>query len=370
MNFPPGIPTNAQTLMTSGTTVARCREDLRLYYLGPPGDGFGWGVANTNLVKALSKLCNVVVDTTARTTFDAPVFVPVIDSQLKPMRKVKAPRLLGYCFTEWPIPEDAHREARQYDVLFAGSTWNAERLKEAGCKRVDVLIQGVDCERFKPIPNPTSGKHFVVFSGGKFEFRKGQDYVIRAMQLFMKFRKDVKLLTSWHNPWPQSVQSMQNSWLIDMQNPLEGIPADRVIQCPPTPNEKLPDVYALADIGVFPNRCEAGTNLVMCEFMACGKPVIATYATGQIDALTWPAYLLTNGDYDHAGWFNPPVADIIAALEHAYHHRDELPIRGQGCRKLAERLSWDDCARKIFLAAFPEEQGKDRGTQSLALASQ
>lgn len=337
----------------------------RLYYLGKPGDGFGWGVANTNIVAALQDFCEVVVDDSKRDRFDAPVFVPVTDHHLNPARKVRAPRVLGYCFTEWPIAFDAPRQARQYDVLFVGSTWNGQRLLAAGVNPaiVQVLHQGIDLERFKLQP-PSKRQGFVVFSGGKYEFRKGQDYVATAMRHFMAVHDDVVLLTAWKNLWPASMASMSHSWLLpDWTKPLEGLPRERVIELPQVPNEQTPGLYAQAHVGLFPNRCEAGTNLVMCEFMACGRPVIATCATGQADVFnafpgldpaersrTGP-YLLDHGNLDPAGWFNCHVSDILARLEHAYKNRDQLPGRGLMCRTLVERFTWRACAAQIVRAA-------------------
>jgi len=365
----------------------------RLYYLGSPDPRFGWGVANENLIRELSKLCDVAVDTSSQCV-DGPAFIPILDSNLTPCRNVVAPRKIGYCFTEWPLGDEAKRNARQYDLIFTGSTWNAQRLAEKGIKS-EVLHQGIDFERFKvqpwmPFPFETAdGKpKFVVFSGGKFEFRKGQDYVIAAMRHFMKVHP-VVLLTAWHNIWPASRATMSNSWLIDdINNPVAELPKERVIALPQLRNEQMPEIYAQAHLGVFPNRCEAGTNLVMCEFMACGRPVIATSATGHADVffdLRWnPAghiefpigyngnarrgyYPLENCTFDAAGWCNPNVSDIIAHLEHAYQHKDELLNRGLECRKLVERFTWSECALKVFRAAFPQAAG--RGSQSPALAS-
>ena len=325
----------------------------KLYYLGKAEDGFGWGIANTNLIRELSTLCELVVDNSSQSKFDAPVFVPVADSSLNPVRRIRSsPRTLGYCFTEWPLTDKAERNARQYDVLFAGSEWNTQKLLNAGIKQARTLVQGIDFERFKPMP-PSDRKGFVVFSGGKYEFRKGQDYVLRAMRYFMQCRSDVVLVAAWHNPWPQSAASMKNSWLIDAAKPFDGLPLDRVVQIPAIPNEKTPDIYSLAHVGLFPNRCEAGTNLVMCEFMACARPVIATFAHGHKDVLSADsALLLEGGSYDPAGWFNTNTSDIIAKLEYAYAHREEMIERGLKCRQDAEKLSWKKCAEKIVEAAF------------------
>lgn len=323
----------------------------KLYYVGKAEDGFGWGIANTNLIRELGKLCDVV-PCTGKHEFDAPVFVPVADSSLNPICKIKkAPKVLGYCFTEWPLTDDALRNSRQYDVLFAGSTWNTEKLKTAGIKHAKTLIQGVDFERFKPLP-PSERKGFVVFSGGKYEFRKGQDFVLKAMRHFMQQRSDVVLINAWHNPWPQTMASMRNSWLINPEKPFDGLPMDRVITIPPIPNEKTPEVYAAAHIGLFPNRCEAGTNLVMCEFMACSRPVIASASHGHMDVLSEAALKLNTGDYDPAGWFNVPTCDIIAQLEYAYTHREELEERGKRCRAKIEQFTWKSCAQKIVDEAF------------------
>jgi len=40
-------------------------------------------------------------------------------------------------------------------------------------------------------------------------------------------------------------------------------------------------VYRNSDVGLFPNRCEGGANLVLMEYMACGKPVVTVDTTGQ-----------------------------------------------------------------------------------------
>lgn len=325
---------------------------MKLYYLGKPGDGFGWGIANTNLVRTLSTLCELVVDDTKRDIFDAPVFVPIADSSLTPLRKIrKAPRVIGYCFTEWPLTDKAVRNARQYDFIFCGSHWNTAKLCAAGINHVETLHQGVDFDRFTPQP-PSQRKGFVVFSGGKYEFRKGQDLVIAAMKPFMAAHPDAFLMCAWHNAWPQSMASMANSWYLkDWQKPFEGLPLDRVIVLPPVPNEKLPEIYAQAHLGLFPNRCEAGTNLVMCEFMACARPVIALNGHGQADVLAGVGpFRLDNWCPDPAGWCNPPVADILTQLEAAYALRAALPARGDQCRALIEPFTWEKCAAKITAA--------------------
>ncbi len=176
------------------------------------------------------------------------------------------------------------------------------------------------------------------------------------MRHFMAVHDDVVLLAAWHNQWPQSAASMANSWLLnDWTKPFADLPRERVIELPAMANEKTPGIYEQAHIGLFPNRCEAGTNLVMCEFMACGRPVIATNATGHADVFSGyhdDSALLSHGTEDAAGWFNPNVSDILCHLEWCYGNQDKLADLGAQCRKLIEPFTWEACARKIFAAAF------------------
>ncbi len=328
---------------------------MKLFFCGQPGKGTGWGTCNTNLIRELSKLCDLeLVEKQPRAKLPGPAFVPIQDFKLTPLFEVQSEFTMGYCFTECPLDDDSRRNASKYALIFAGSSWNKQRIQDAGIKTpCEVLLQGIDHSLFKPQP-PSQRKGFVVFSGGKFEFRKGQDYVIAAMKQFMAVRTDAVLITAWHNHWKQSEQTMRWSWLIDHEKPLAGLPMDRVFQAPLMSQEKLPEFYGLSHVGLFPNRCEAGNNLVMAEYMACERPIIASYATGHKDILD-PGFLplLTNGDYDPAGWFNPHVSDIIAQLEWCYQNRDVLQDLGSNCSELVKSFTWEACAKQI-IAAIPK----------------
>ena len=67
---------------------------------------------------------------------------------------------------------------------------------------------------------------------------------------------------------------------------INGLDPDRIRTCDLIPNEKQREIYRNTDIGIFPNRCEGGTNLVLMEYMACAKPVIASYTSGHKDKVS------------------------------------------------------------------------------------
>ena len=47
----------------------------------------------------------------------------------------------------------------------------------------------------------------------------------------------------------------------------------------------MPDVLRRADVALFPNRCEGGTNLVAMEAAAVGVPVVLSANTGHLDVI-------------------------------------------------------------------------------------
>ena len=83
-----------------------------------------------------------------------------------------------------PSPEGRAR-AEQMALIIAGSHWNEHVLRSNGIVATTTVLQGVDTALFHP--GPRSGRfrdRFVIFSGGKLEFRKGQDLVLKAFKCF------------------------------------------------------------------------------------------------------------------------------------------------------------------------------------------
>jgi glycosyltransferase involved in cell wall biosynthesis len=212
---------------------------------------------------------------------------------------------------------------------------------------------------------------FTIFSGGKFEYRKGQDLVLCAIKALQVKYKDIYFINAWSNQWGGSTKGMAQSPYIKFEYAgstwdefmrriyaINGMPTDRIITLPLLQQEKIPQVYHRTDIGVFPNRCEGGTNLVMMEYMACGKPVVATFGTGHTDVLRDEnAYLLKNlrnvevADLTGAvigRWLEPKLEDLIASLEYAYWHREEAHQKGVQAAEDMKQYTWARAAQVVI----------------------
>ncbi len=271
-----------------------------LFYAGQPGDGYGWGTCNKYLRKELGKLFEIHHNQQGSVHGDVAVFMPIATHDLNPVAQLIGGRpRIGYCFFESELGDLAYYNSAGYDWIFAGSSWCVDRLKDRGIHHCSVLIQGVDHEIFKPMKIARCDKRFRIFSGGKFEFRKGQDIVIVAVAELIKEFHEIQLVTAWSNPWPELMKTMSQSPHIkwnakgDTQEEFirdlcrnNGIPNNgNLLVLPLVSHRTLASVMNQTDLGVFPNRVEGGTNLVLMEYACCGKPLFATNGTGHRDVV-------------------------------------------------------------------------------------
>lgn len=238
------------------------------------------------------------------------------------------------------------RRARGYDVLVAGSDWNAELVAAAtGHPHVVRVWQGVDPVRFQPRPRSHRlADRFVVFSGGKLEYRKGQDLVIAAFRRFRERHPEALLVTAWHNLWPETLRGVDAMGHVQGLPSIEGgrlqlvpwlvangIPAEAVHDLGPVTAAEVAHALRACDVALFPNRAEGGTNLVAMEAMACGVPAIIAANTGQRDLLTAGGAIALERQgavravapyRGTAGWGESDVDEIVDALERVHADRD------------------------------------------------
>jgi glycosyltransferase involved in cell wall biosynthesis len=137
-----------------------------------------------------------------------------------------------------------------------------------------------------------------------------------------------------------------------------GLDPERIITCDLVPHESQRELFSQTDIGVFPNRCEGGTNLVMMEYMACAKPVVASNTSGHRDVLTPENSLQLNAlsDFnvvDQDGktigrWQEPMLDELVAGLEYAYEHRSEIDKRGLTAGQDLKQLTWSHTAQRLL----------------------
>jgi len=333
---------------------------------------FGWGVCSKNLVDELASKATVTVAKNDLGRVKGKVFHTIADITFKPFFNILGDYNAGYCFFELDLMRESIVRAKSFDHIFCGSTYNMIMLDRCDIYHTSLLIQGVDHDIFNPSERTSSNGKFTIFSGGKFEYRKGQDLVVAAFKALMDKYKDLHLVTMWENKWNSSLETMTHSphlklnlwgesWQQRMKSFSEAneLPLERVTHYPMCTQRKVSDVMADTDLGVFPNRCEGGTNLVLMEYMAKQRPVVASYNSGHVDIVNEDNALLLKEQKVHsflpynrnelkANWWEPDLDELIAHIEWAYLHRDELEKYGKAALKSIEPFTWDKSADVVL----------------------
>jgi len=267
--------------------------------------------------------------------------------------------------------------AERYDHIIVHSTYNLNLLQAHGLRDVRVTFQGIDPTEIRPMPRTGRfADRFVVFSGGKLEFRKGQDIVLAAFRRFHERHPDALLVTAWHNPWPATAADMAKSPhakaapALDPQGRLDirrwaaenGVPEQGFVDLGFLTRAKIAPLLAECDAAVFPNRCEGATNLVAMEAMACGVPCAVSANTGHLDLLGRDLCFpladqrpVPDATGAHVGWGESSVDELVETLEMLYADRTEAKRRAD---KAAAFMAGERTWRK-FAESFAAECWRD-----------
>jgi len=258
-------------------------------------------------------------------------------------------------------------------MFIAISQWNYNYLKSLNLHGpTHLCYQGIDSTIFHPAPRANIYRdRFVIFSGGKFEFRKGQDIVVAAFKRFRANHPEALLVTCWQNLLKPHAEAFGLRGLVDgvpeaapdfglQLTPWllkQGLPADSFVDLPFTPNIMMPWVYRECDMAVFPNRCEGGTNLVAMEAMACGIPTFVSYNSGQKDLVD----LIGCGGFRDQravkgtptmntveGWGETEVDEVVAAMEQVYSQTAEARANADAVLTKMPNWEWGPLNEKLL----------------------
>lgn len=285
-----------------------------------------------------------------------------------PSLRVRGNKNIGFIFFENSSFGPAGMSvAKNLDYVLVGSRWNMNVLKDLGYQRVAYVMQGVDVEKFSGVKRSKKYKdRFVIFSGGKLEYRKGQDIVLAAFKIFQQRHPDALLVTLWGNKWPQvsrdliaspyktGIPNIKSDGSLDLSEWTQryGVPSSSVIHLDFIQNSELPEIYADVDVALFPNRAEGGTNLVAMELMASGVPSIISNNTGHMDIAYGSGNLLLSSqkiyqNHEKFGWGESSLDEILEKLEFCYANRAKATELGSIGRDFMSHYSWSNQIQKM-----------------------
>lgn len=244
------------------------------------------------------------------------------------------------------------------DEIIVCSQWAADILKNNGINRpVKVVPLGYDPDIFKPATMLGGPTRF--FNAGKWELRKGHDFILQCFEKAFTLKDNVQLIMMCDNPFPQG---RGEEWAAKYKG---SSLSSKISLVPRQPTQE--NVYYImkqVDCGVFPARAE-GWNLELLEIMACGKHIITTNYSGHTEFCTKESCRLievTSLESANDGvWFNgtgswaslgPAQEEQMIAHMRDIHERKQSGQLAQNTAGIfqASQFTWNNSAKKLIEA--------------------
>jgi glycosyltransferase involved in cell wall biosynthesis len=221
-------------------------------------------------------------------------------------------------------------------IVVSKATKNYVLSLGANPKKIEVIHNGVDLNRFKPLTGikdevrqklGISKNAPVAITVRRLVYKNGIDTLIESAEIAIKKNPRLIFLVIGAGPDFGEVKAKIKQLGIEKNLRLTGFVSDT----------DLPFYYNAADFFVLPSKSGEGLPLVALEAMACGLPVIATNVGGTSEIVT--------KDY---GKVVPPdnpdsLAEAIMELSHG-----ELSALKKDLRTMIEqKYSWDKNVEKI-----------------------
>lgn len=142
--------------------------------------------------------------------------------------------------------------------------------------KIEVIPNGVDIERFKPLSeHRAENTIFFLSLLDEFHKYKGLEYLLKALMLVKKEIPDVKLLVGGKGVLLDHYKAQADSMGL----------GDNIEFCGFIPDERIVEFYSTCNVFVLPSisSLQEGFGIVALEAMACKTPVISTEIVGVAD---------------------------------------------------------------------------------------
>lgn len=158
------------------------------------------------------------------------------------------------------------------DKIFVASNWAKEKILDninISSENVHIIRFGCDFSVSRPINKKSTTTKF--FTCGKWEYRKGHDFLVEVFNKAFTENDNVELHLMCTNPFlpPEAVKSWEGLYRNSkLSSKIFFVPRVKS-------HAEVINIMQSMDCGVFLSRAE-GWNLELFEMICCGKPVIAT----------------------------------------------------------------------------------------------
>ena len=221
-------------------------------------------------------------------------------------------------------------------VVVSNATKNYILNLGAEPERIEVIHNGVDLDRFKPLSGVKEGMRkrldiskdaFVLLTVRRLVYKNGIDTLLESAEIAVKKNPKLVFVVVGKGPDFKEVKEKIANSGMQRQFRVTGFVSD----------EDLPFYYNLSDLFVLPSKSGEGLPLVALEAMACGLPVIATNVGGISEVMS--------GDYGKLVPPNSPEALAEALLE--FSRKDLFDLRKSLREMVKQKYGWNKNVEKL-----------------------
>lgn len=221
---------------------------------------------------------------------------------------------------------------KQADKIVTVSNASRDYVVNLGAKpsKITVLRNGVDLDRFKPLPSKQNemrrklgiAQDSVVFlTVRRLVYKNGVDTLLDSANIAVKNNPKIVFLVVGKGPDMIAVQERVKHLGIENNFRLAGFVSD----------EDLPLFYNAADFFVLPSKSGEGLPLVALEAMACGLPIIATNVGGISEIIMKNYGILVPPNQPES------MAEAVLEFSKVNWSQQRLELRAA----VEEKYSWD-----------------------------
>ena len=233
-----------------------------------------------------------------------------------------------------------YKQAKKIVAVTQGVKEGIEELYNIPDEKIVVIENGANADLFKPMDQKEARKelnlnenyNYVGFSGS-FNVWHGIKDLVKSAPLILKEVKNTKFILVGDGELKEQIIQMVNDLNL----------TDNFIFINRVPYEEVPKYVNAFDVCVILKKKDIpGSPLKLWEYMACGKPVVATN-TQDFKALEeYNAGILVDPEKPEE------VADAIITLLKNKELREEMGNNGR--KYVVENRSWESVAREVVSA--------------------
>ena len=233
------------------------------------------------------------------------------------------------------IEKEAAREASLIVTVSRYSTQKMVQLYGVDSKKIRIVPNGVDIQRFKPTEDCKvkdmiggNSKQLILFVGNLIP-RKGLHYLIEAAKYVIKENKETKFVVVGEGPLKTNLISYSKE---------QGV-SDKFTFLGEVPEAMLHKLYNCADVFASPSIQE-GQGISLLEAQATAKPVVAfnVSAINEVVKNKETGLLVEPDSYE--------LANALSSLLSNKSLREKMGRSGR--EFVSNNFSWDICSQKMF----------------------